>query len=201
MTDIKRIVKYARLHDAEFVEILRDNVRQDSDREQAARKQRMDRLKEREGELDVLFEKLYEDRAKSVITDDRFMKMSAKYEGEQAEVLIQIEQLQAQTDDFEGRGEQVSEFLRIVRSCPNIKKLSTRILHQMVDWIDIHQAVKENGKWAQRIDIYYNYVGAVDVPVSSKIPEPHIKVATRKGVTVHYSPNTTPVLAGVRQTI
>jgi DNA invertase Pin-like site-specific DNA recombinase/transcription elongation factor Elf1 len=187
LSDIKRIVKYARLHEDELAELLLTNMQQDSALEQQAREQKMKRLKERETQLDVLFENLYEDRAKGVLTEDRFMKMSARYEGEQAEVVMQIEQLQREVDSYDDKDDLVSEFLRVVRNCPNIKKLTTRILHQMVDEIIIHQAERKNGKWIQRIDILYNYVGVIDVPVSKELPEPVICVDTRKGVAVHYS--------------
>lgn len=196
LADIRRIMRYARLHEDEFAGLLSENMQRDTEAEQEAREQRMSRLKERADDLDVLFERLYEDRAKGIISDERFMKMSQRYEGEQAEVLMHSERLQAEMDDFKDKGEQVSEFLRVVRNCPDIRKLTTRILNQIVDWIDIHQAVCSNGKWEQRIDIYYNYVGIVDVPVSKDVPEPQVCVDTRKGVTVHYSPTQQMAFAG-----
>jgi hypothetical protein len=196
LADIKRIVKYARLHEEEFTELLRSSKQQESAQEQEAREQKLIRLRNRESELDVLFENLYEDRARGILTEDRFMKMSAKYEDEQTAVTLQAEQLQAEMDNYDDKYDQVSEFLRIVHNCPDIRKLTTSILHKMIDEIVIHQAERKNGKWIQRIDILYNYVGIVDVPVSKEIPEPEISVDTRKGVAVHYLPGGfQPVLA------
>jgi hypothetical protein len=187
LADIKRLVKYAALHEDKFAELLRASVAQDAAGSQAAREQRLTRLEARERELDALFERIYEDRAKGLVSEERFIKMSGKYEGEQAKIVLQLERLRREAEADADKGASVDDFLRIVKSCADIRKLTPRILHLFVDYITVHQAERVAGGWQQRIDIHYNFVGTVSVPVSKEIPEPVIAMKTRKGVALNYS--------------
>ena len=55
----------------------------------------LSKAKARDRELDTLFEKLYEDNVAGKISDERFVRMSKKYETEQAELRSAIKSLQA----------------------------------------------------------------------------------------------------------
>jgi hypothetical protein len=45
----------------------------------------------RNEELDTLFERIYEDNVNGKLSDERFMKLSQKYDEEQAEIKKKIE--------------------------------------------------------------------------------------------------------------
>ena len=47
---------------------------------------------------------------------------------------------------------------------------------------------KQDGVTNQRVVIYYNCIGAFDVPDRRKIPEADIIMETRKGVALSYAP-------------
>ena len=40
-----------------------------------------------------------------------------------------------------------------------------------MDKIVIHEREKKDGKWTQQIDIYYSYVGIVDIPTDKEMRE------------------------------
>ena len=61
-----------------------------------ARQKELSALKTRDKELDVLFELIYEDNVCGKISDDRFAKMSVKYETEQKEIQIKIKELETE---------------------------------------------------------------------------------------------------------
>lgn len=50
----------------------------------------LEQLKTRVEKLDVLIQKLYEDNVEGKISDERFMKMSGRYEQEQKELKEKI---------------------------------------------------------------------------------------------------------------
>lgn len=54
--------------------------------DKAIKHSELDRLISRDKELDILFERIYEDNASGKISDKRFSKMSAKYEREQGDI-------------------------------------------------------------------------------------------------------------------
>ena len=61
------------------------------------------------------------------------------------------------------------------------------ILH-LIDHIDVYHTDRVNGEITQDIRIYYNYIGAFDVPDWKNIPDFDILLETRKGVALNYSP-------------
>jgi hypothetical protein len=52
---------------------------------------------------------------------------------------------------------------------------------------EVHQAEKVNGEHVQKLTIYYNCVGVIEIPNISALPEPQVRVQTRKGVVVNYA--------------
>ena len=59
---------------------------------------------------------------------------------------------------------------------------------ELIDHIEVYHAEKQDGITNQCVVIYYNCIGAFDVPDRRKIPEADIIMETRKGVAVSYAP-------------
>ena len=67
---------------------------------------------------------------------------------------------------------------------------ATRLVRdELIDHIDVYHAEKDEGVSNQRIVIYYNCIGAFEVPNLRKIPEIDILIQTRKGVALSYAPD------------
>lgn len=77
-------------------------------------------------------------------------------------------------------------FLSAIKKYTRIKKLTPRILNELVDHIEVHHAETVDGKQTQRIDIFYNCIGSIEIPKEIEIPIPQITLQTRKGVDVTY---------------
>jgi len=155
-----------------------------------ARKQReLDGLLSRDKELDMLFERLYEDNVCGKIDDARFSKMSKRYEQEQGENAAKVKALKLELKKTEGKRMDVDQFLESVRRYTNAVKVTKRMVTELIDHIEVYHAEKdENGVGTQRVTIFYNCIGAFDVPDRRKIPEVDILMETRKGVAVNYAP-------------
>jgi len=78
-------------------------------------------------------------------------------------------------------------FISTVRQYTRTKKLTERMLNELIERIEVHQSEKIDGVHVQRLNIYYNCVGTLDIP--DIIETPDITMQTRKGVQVTYSPN------------
>ncbi|MEG2619897.1 MAG: DUF4368 domain-containing protein, partial [Oscillospiraceae bacterium] len=75
-------------------------------------------------------------------------------------------------------------FLTAVRRYTRVKKLNARMLNDLIEKIEVHQAVKVDGKWVQKLTIRYRCVGMIDVPNLEKAPFKPFELKTRKGVSV-----------------
>ena len=63
-----------------------------------------------------------------------------------------------------------------------------KMLNELIDHIEVHQAEKIDGIWEQHLVIHYNCVGAIFIPDVFPLPAPQVSVNTRKGVVVNYAP-------------
>lgn len=79
-------------------------------------------------------------------------------------------------------------FLSIVRKYTRAKKLIPRMLNELVNHIEVHQAEKIDGEWVQKLTIHYNCIGALFIPDTDSLPVPDVTVNTRRGVYVTYEP-------------
>ena len=58
---------------------------------------------------------------------------------------------------------------------------------ELINHIDVYHATRINGEITQEIKIYYNCIGAFDVPDRELIPELKVLIEPRKGVALSYS--------------
>ncbi len=122
------------------------------------------------------------------LTDERFARVSAKYEDEQKELRTKIKTLQEAIEQTSSKADTADMFISAVRRYTRAKKLTPRMLNELVEKIEVHQAEKVDGVWVQRLTIHYNCIGVITIPDSLEIPVPDITVNTRRGVYVSYQP-------------
>lgn len=79
-------------------------------------------------------------------------------------------------------------FVATVRKYTRARKPTPRMLNELTEKIEVHQAEKIDGVWKQRITIHYNCVGTLFIPNVLLLPAPEISVNTRRGVIVNYAP-------------
>ena len=188
LSEVRRLTRFACHYEEQFTKVVADYTQKAMESEQRIRQGELKVLMARDKELDVLFEKIYEDNVSGKITDERFKKLSLKYEEEQQSIVERINELKQRFDETASRVANTDTFLRAVKKYTKIKKLTPRILAELIEHIDVHEPEMVNGSRIQRIVIYYNCIGAIEIPAEVAIPLPQISVNTRKGVTVTYAP-------------
>ena len=66
------------------------------------------------------------------------------------------------------------------------------MLSELIEKIEVYHAEKIEGQTVQRLNIYYNFVGELELPESAEQLEV-IMLNTRKGVDVVYAPKSRAV--------
>lgn len=186
--EVKRLACFASEYENDFIKAM--NRRSTKVAENTAlRKQReLDALTVRDRELDMLFERLYEDNVSGKINDARFAKMSKRYEQEQGENAKKIKALRLELKKDESKRMDIDDFLETVRRYTDATTITKRMVAELIDHIEVYHAEKQDGVTNQRVVIHYNCIGAFDVPDRRKIPEADIIMETRKGVALSYAP-------------
>ena len=187
--EIRRLTKFVSQYETQFAKLMMGFTQQAMATERKQVQLELSKAKARDRELDTLFEKLYEDNVAGKISDERFVRMSKEYELEQEELSSSIKALQADIERIDGKAATVDIFISAVRKYTRARKLTPRMLNELIDKIEVHQAEK-NGVWRQRLTIHYNCVGAITLPDTATIQAPHVTMNTRQGVYVTYEPDT-----------
>ena len=186
--EIKRLTKFASHYEDDFVKAVMGSSQQSVALDRKLKEKEHAALQARDEELDGLFERIYEDNVSGKLSDDRFSKMSRRYEDEQKEISERIKTLRAEMDKLSSKAVTADMFISTVRKYTRAKALTPRMLNELIDRIEVHQAEKINGEWVQHLTIHYNCVGAIFIPEVFPLPVPEVSVNTRKGVVVNYAP-------------
>lgn len=99
-------------------------------------KKEIDRLQSRNQEIDNMFLSLYTDKAKGILSEHRFMKLTAALEQEQ------------ESD--------IRTFIREIRQYTAIKELDETMLHRLINKVLIDKVKKVDGQNVQEIRIVYS---------------------------------------------
>lgn len=192
--EIRRLTKYAALYEDDFLKEVIGHSRQAEETERRLKEKELKSLLARDDELDGLFERIYEDNVSGKLSDDRFAKMSRRYEEEQKELSEKIKKLRSEIEKQSSRATSTDMFVSIVRKYTRARKLTPRMLNELVEKIEVYNAEKIDGEWVQRLRIHYNCVGEMNIPNEPALPIPAVTVNTRKGVFVSYTTDDRPAV-------
>ena len=186
--EIRRLTKFASLYEDEFVKAVIGHSQQAEQTDRKLKEKELKTLLARDEELDGLFERIYEHNVSGKLSDDRFAKMSRRYEDEQKELSEKIKKLRSEIEKQSSRSMTTDMFIGLVRKYTRARKLTPRMLNELVEKIEVFNAEKIDGVWEQRLRIHYNCVGTIEIPTVLPLPIPEVSVNTRKGVVVNYAP-------------
>ena len=186
--EVNRLAAFANEYEHDFVKAMLGRSAKVAENDRARKQRELNSLLARDKELDMLFERLYEDNVAGKIDDARFARMSKRYEQEQGEISAKVKALRLELKKAEGQQMDMEGFLETVRRYTHVTKITQRMVSELIDHIDVYHAEKQDGVTNQQVVIHYNCIGAFEVPDRRKIPEADIIMETRKGVALSYAP-------------
>ena len=149
-------------------------VREESElRQQNAAKETerlMASMKKRHAELNVLIQKLYETYALGKMSEERYDALYAGYEKEQKDLTDRIAKCQRELDAYDADSDRIEKFLALAEKYTDFSELTTPMINEFVDRIEIHAPDKSSGKREQQIDLYLNFIGNFPIPAEAIQP-------------------------------
>jgi hypothetical protein len=161
--DINKQAKMAHLEPDNLLEQIAQMNNIKNKRQMAQAEKEILRAEKRFAELDVIIKRLYEDNVLGKLTDERFILLSHEYENEQKQIKESIVSLKTQVTAFSDTQESSERFAKVVQKYCDIKELDAVILNELIDKIVIHECEYVDGERTQKIDIYYNFVGLLQM--------------------------------------
>ena len=162
--EVKRLACFASEYENDFIKAMIGRSAKVAENTALRKQRELDALTARDRELDMLFERLYEDNVAGKIDDARFAKMSKRYEQEQGENAKKIKALRLELKKDESKHMDIDDFLETVRRYTDATTITKRMVAELIDHIEVYHAEKQDGVTNQRVVIHYNCIGAFDVP-------------------------------------
>lgn len=197
LAEIRRLTRFACKYEDQFVRVVSDFSKQAMQSQIDAHQREVRSLMARDKELDRIFERLYEDNLSGKITDERFQRMSVNYDNEQKDLRERLTRLNNILEELNCKTTSTEKFVEAVRKYTRVKKLTARMVTELIEHIEVHHTEKIDGVKTQKLVIYYNCIGSIEIPDEVPIPEADITMKTRKGVEVTYVPAATPATTAV----
>ena len=124
-------------------------------------KKECERLEVRNQEIDSIFMNLYTDKAKGVLTEQRFLKMTATLDQEQEANRKRIQELTLMLRHSDEQEGDVRAFIREVHKYATIQELDEAVLNRLISRILVGEVQKVDGEKVQEVRIVYNFVGEI----------------------------------------
>ena len=169
LKQLQHFLSYLQQFERVFIRQQIDTTLAERRYELSAKQKQIEKDEKRMEELDRLFRKIYEDNVNGKLNDERFYKLSDGYEAEQEHLKQEIETLKAEVSEADTEATNVSKLIAVTKKYTRIDELTPEILNTFVDKIVVHECEKKDGKRTQDIDIYYSYVGIVDIPTDEEM--------------------------------
>ena len=120
-----------------------------------------DRLEARNQEIDSMFMSLYTDKAKGILTEQRFLKLTASLEQEQEANRKRLQDLMLVMRRTDEQESDVRTFMQEIRKYAAIQELDEAVLNRLISKILVGEVKKVDGQKCQEIKIVYNFVGEI----------------------------------------
>ena len=121
------------------------------------------RLESRNREIDEMFLSLYTDKAKGILTEQRFMKLTATLEQEQDANQKRLQDLLLMMRHSDEQENEVRTFIKEIRRYAAIEELDEAVLNRLISRILVGEVRKVDEKKTQEVRIVYNFVGEIQV--------------------------------------
>lgn len=185
--ELKKLVRAYKKNEQGFTDMLIGESQKTFLKDKEFKQKKIDALKWRNGEIDVLYKKIYEDNCFGKLSDDMFKTMSKGYEEEKQRNLNDIETLETFLQKDKDNLSAKESFLKYVRKFIKLQELSSAIIKELIERIDIYQTEGTGHNRTQRIEITYNFIGSIDLPNVKE--DATLVLNTRQGVDISYMVN------------
>jgi hypothetical protein len=161
---ILNIIQFAKNFEEEFTKIVMNENYKTIQAQQIKVQKELEEAQKRNLELDFFIKKLYEDKLKGILSEERFLKISSEYEYEQTKLKERIKQLKEMVTKEKSHEMNVDSFLELVKKYEDMSEINHLIVHEFIDKIIVHHREIIGDKKIQKIEVYYRLIGKIEIP-------------------------------------
>ena len=181
--ELRRLVEMLEIDESYFAQLLLRKNDEEREKDKKFLELELQKAIARSGTVSQLYEKLYEDNVIGKVSDEWFVELSHKYEKERMDLKAKIADTRHKIEELKNTNSEYGKFISAIRRFMQMDNLTSPLLRELIDHIDIFETEGTGKSRTQRIVIYYRFIGYIELPNATK--QTHI-ADTRKGVVVEY---------------
>lgn len=181
--ELRRLVEMLEIDESYFAQLILRKNDEEREKDKKFLESELQKAIARSGTVSQLYEKLYEDNVIGKVSDEWFVELSHKYEKERMDLKAKIADTRHKIEELKNTNSEYGKFISAIRRFMQMDNLTSPLLRELIDHIDIFETEGTGKSRTQRIVIYYRFIGYIELPNATK--QTHI-ADTRKGVAVEY---------------
>lgn len=181
--ELRRLVEMLEIDESYFAQLLLRKNDEEREKDKKFLESELQKAITRSNMVSQLYEKLYEDNVIGKVSDEWFVELSHKYEKERMDLKAKIADIRHKIEELKNNNSEYEKFISAIRRFMQMDNLTSPLLRELIDHIDIFETEGTGKSQKQRIVIYYRFIGYIELPNTAK--QTHI-ADTRKGVAVEY---------------
>ena len=181
--ELRRLVKMLEIDESYFAQLILRKNDEEREKDKKFLESELQKAIARSSTVSQLYEKLYEDNVIGKVSDEWFVELSHKYEKERMDLKAKIADTRHKIEELKNTNSEYGKFISAIRRFMQMDNLTSPLLRELIDHIDIFETEGTGKSRTQRIVIYYRFIGYIELPNTAK--QTHI-ADTRKGVAVEY---------------
>lgn len=181
--ELRRLVEMLEIDESYFAQLLLRKNDEEREKDKKFLESELQKAIARNNTVSQIYEKLYEDNVIGKVSDEWFVELSHKYEKDRMNLKAKIADTRHKIEELKNNNSEYEKFISAIRRFMQMDNLTSPLLRELIDHIDIFETEGTGKSRTQRIVIYYRFIGYIELPNATK--QTHI-ADTRKGVAVEY---------------
>ncbi len=166
---ISSLAEFVKCHESVFLYMLAKKTNAMRQKEHKRLEQAVEQGTKRIVEIDRLIEKVFEQNASGILSDERFSKMLQSYEKEQKALIQEVADSRQTLEEAKQKATDLRLLLRTLREMTEINELTPTLVNSLIERIEVHNNDKSSGHCYVKVDIYFTAVGMIDIPTEQEI--------------------------------
>lgn len=168
LRSIQRLSSHIIADERGFAEELKCKWEAQANGKPQKQKDELQTINRRLNELDRLIGSLYENFISGLLPEKQYKSLMKKYSAEQDSLESQVSEIQEKLEQTKASSAHIGRFIRLIKKYKQPEELTKEMACELIDKIVVHEAVGKKPNRQQQVDIYYNFIGQFDLPLSEK---------------------------------
>ncbi len=169
LESIRSLADFVRCYEPAFLYMLAKRTNLVMQTENKKLRQSVEQSEKRIAEIDNLIEKVFEQNATGILSDERFSKLLQNYEHEQKHLSEEVEQGRKSLEEASQKVTDLRLLLKTLREITEIKELTPTLVNSLIERIEVHNNYKSSDHCYVKVDVYFTAVGMIDIPTEQEI--------------------------------